>query len=172
MISRPLYNIPKVIQTSASSVLGHCPIDLEVLMSLCPYVLMSLCPYVLMSLTFRPMMTPVLQTRFKGRESADERKRNRRKAEVQSRLPSGKSAGRNVRRRAGRADGRMCMDARGRADAGDAGMRVRMCVFGCWGVSFFSFSLFTFFFFVRPRVSWGFFLFFIVNIVFISIIYR
>merc|ERR1719193_1030304 len=39
------------------------------------------------------------------------------------------------------------------------GMRVRMCVFGCWGVSFFSFSLFTFFFRPAARVV-GFLFFF------------
>jgi len=50
-------------------------------------------PLSLSSLTFRPMMTPFLQTRFEGEESADERKKNRRKAEVQSRLPSGNPPG-------------------------------------------------------------------------------
>jgi len=76
-----------------------------------------------MSLTFRPMMTPFLQTRFEGEDSADERKKNRRKAEVQSRFPSGNPPGEmsNARRNIW-TEGRMDADVWMRADVRMLGM--------------------------------------------------
>merc|ERR1719334_1189407 len=107
-------------------------------------------------------MTPFLQTRFEGEDPANEaEKKSRRKAEVQSRLPSGNPPGEmsNARRNLdGRADGRGCMDVCGRADAGDVRMSVRTCFCGC-SRGFFLFLSSFLFFFVRPRVSWGFLFF-------------
>jgi len=148
-ISRTLYNIPNS---------SKHPRPLSSILYPLSYRPGS--PLSLLSLTFQPMMTPFLQTRLEGEDLADERKKNRRKAEVQSRPPSGNPPGEmsNARRN---------IWTERRMDARMYGC-VRTC--GCWGCAdectdvflrmfegfFFSFSLvLLFFFFSSGRACRG-----------------